>query len=116
MSSEQTETTTQQTLNDFEKIEALLASVRADATKFYVKGNNSAGTRLRKVLLDIKNSCHTSRKNVQSTIKERKDNKKSDASSPPEKKKSKKTEEPAETPASDKKKAKKSKKAKKESA
>jgi hypothetical protein len=63
-------------LNDFEQIELLLASVRGDANKFYVRGNNSAGTRLRKVLLELKNLCHSSRKNVQNIIKDRKQEKK----------------------------------------
>ena len=96
MSAEQIETSTPQVpvtteshLNDFEHIESLLASVRADANKFYGKGNNSAGTRIRKILLEVKNACHKARKNVQSTIKDRKDNKKATKGSDTTEKKTK---------------------------
>ena len=80
MSSETTAKPLQE-LNDFQQIELLLDSVRSDATKFYVNGNNSAGTRLRKILLELKNFCHVSRKNVQEIIKERKQDKKTASSS-----------------------------------
>lgn len=76
MSTPKIEMTSEGHFNDFERIENLLASVRADANKFYGKSNNSAGTRIRKILLDVKNECHQARKNVQSTIKDRKDTKK----------------------------------------
>lgn len=60
---------------DFETLEGLLFAIREDAIKFYSKNNNSAGTRLRKGLLEIKNHCHSSRKNIQVTIKARKEEK-----------------------------------------
>jgi len=38
----------------FTKVKELLASVDADAEKFYYSGNNAAGTRLRKAMQDLK--------------------------------------------------------------
>jgi hypothetical protein len=38
----------------FTKVKELLASVEADAEKFYNAGNNAAGTRLRKTMQDLK--------------------------------------------------------------
>jgi hypothetical protein len=38
----------------FTKVKELLASVEADAEKFYNAGNNAAGTRLRKAMQDLK--------------------------------------------------------------
>ncbi len=38
----------------FTKVKELLASVEADAEKFYNSGNNAAGTRLRKAMQDLK--------------------------------------------------------------
>ncbi|MGN7204200.1 histone H1 [Pedobacter sp. SAFR-022] len=38
----------------FTKVRELLASVEADAEKFYNAGNNAAGTRLRKAMQDLK--------------------------------------------------------------
>jgi hypothetical protein len=52
------------TLNDM--IE-LLTEAQTDYDKFYVDGNKSAGTRVRKVMQQIKNSAHTVRTHVQAT-------------------------------------------------
>ncbi len=43
-----------QNMEKFEKVKELLASVEADAEKFYSAGNNAAGTRVRKAMQDLK--------------------------------------------------------------
>lgn len=42
-----------------------VSQLEAEATKFYEKGNKSAGTRTRKLLQDIKALCQTGRTHVQ---------------------------------------------------
>ena len=46
---------------------SLLESVQTDYNKFYVDGNASAGTRVRKAMQQIKNSAHSVRTHVQAT-------------------------------------------------
>jgi hypothetical protein len=41
-------------MDKFSKVKELLASVEADAEKFYSAGNSAAGTRLRKAMQDLK--------------------------------------------------------------
>lgn len=41
-------------MEKFSKVKELLASVEADAEKFYSAGNNAAGTRVRKAMQDLK--------------------------------------------------------------
>ncbi len=41
-------------MEKFSKVKELLASVEADADKFYNAGNNAAGTRVRKAMQDLK--------------------------------------------------------------
>jgi hypothetical protein len=41
-------------MDKFAKVKELLASVEADAEKFYSAGNSAAGTRLRKAMQDLK--------------------------------------------------------------
>ena len=41
-------------MDKFTKVKELLASVEADAEKFYNAGNNAAGTRVRKAMQDLK--------------------------------------------------------------
>jgi hypothetical protein len=41
-------------MDKFTKIKELLATVEADAEKFYSAGNNAAGTRVRKAMQDLK--------------------------------------------------------------
>ena len=41
-------------MNAFEKLKELVLATEEDAIAFYVKGNKSAGTRLRKALQDVK--------------------------------------------------------------
>jgi len=45
----------------------LLESVQSDYNKFYVDGNASAGTRVRKAMQQIKTSAHDVRTHVQTT-------------------------------------------------
>jgi hypothetical protein len=45
----------------------LLEEVRMDYNKFYVDGNASAGTRVRKAMQQIKTDAHTVRTHVQTT-------------------------------------------------
>ena len=52
------------TLNDM--IE-LLTEAQTDYDKFYVDGNKSAGTRVRKVMQQIKTAAHDVRTHVQAT-------------------------------------------------
>ena len=48
-----------------EKFFALADSLKEDATKFYEKNNGSAGTRLRKGLIKLKNLATEIRKDIQ---------------------------------------------------
>lgn len=41
-------------MEKFSKVKELIASVEADADKFYNSGNGAAGTRLRKAMQDLK--------------------------------------------------------------
>lgn len=54
-------------MKEFEELEAELAKARVDAEAFFKKGNASAGTRLRKSLMDFKNRCHELRAVVTET-------------------------------------------------
>jgi hypothetical protein len=53
-------------MNEFETIKNMLMSMEKDFEKFYDKGNNAAGTRVRKGLQDLKNKCQEIRLDVQS--------------------------------------------------
>lgn len=52
-------------MKKIEKLKELIASVEADAQKFYTNGNSAAGTRVRKAMLDIKNAAQEIRVEVQ---------------------------------------------------
>ncbi len=52
-------------MNQFETIQNMLESMKSDFEKFYDKGNNAAGTRVRKGLQDLKNKCQEIRLDVQ---------------------------------------------------
>jgi len=52
-------------MNEFEAIKSMLMSLEKDFEKFYDKGNNAAGTRVRKGLQDLKNKCQEIRLYVQ---------------------------------------------------
>ena len=51
-------------MENFEKVKKLVASVEADAKKFYEQGNAAAGTRVRKGMQDLKNLAQTIRAEV----------------------------------------------------
>jgi hypothetical protein len=51
-------------MEKFNELKELVASIEADAQKFYDKGNGAAGTRLRKGLQDIKNLSQAIRVSV----------------------------------------------------
>jgi len=51
-------------MENFGKVKALVASVEADAVKFYENGNAAAGTRVRKGMQDLKNLAQTIRAEV----------------------------------------------------
>ena len=48
------------------EIVTLIEDSKKDASKFFEKGNKTAGTRIRKVLLDLKTRSHELRKLIQS--------------------------------------------------
>lgn len=48
----------------YDEIVAHVESMKAEAEKFYSKGNASAGTRLRKGAQDLKNLCQNLRNEV----------------------------------------------------
>lgn len=51
-------------MEKFSKVKELLASVEADAEKFYNAGNSAAGTRVRKAMQDLKNLAQEIRTEV----------------------------------------------------
>jgi len=51
-------------MENFQKVKDLVASVEADAVKFYENGNAAAGTRVRKGMQDLKNLAQTIRAEV----------------------------------------------------
>ena len=56
----------QDTTNDLETMIRILVESREDYDKFFNKGNNSAGTRLRKTMQEVKTAAQSLRLNVQS--------------------------------------------------
>ena len=56
-------------MKEYEKIKQLVAALEEDVIKFGDKGNNAAGTRVRKGLQDIKRACQEMRDAVQSIKK-----------------------------------------------
>jgi len=54
-------------MNKFKQVKDLVASLEADAEKFYNKGNSAAGTRLRKAMQDLKVMASAARKEIQET-------------------------------------------------
>lgn len=51
-------------MENFGKVKALIASVEADAVKFYENGNAAAGTRVRKGMQGLKNLAQVIRAEV----------------------------------------------------
>jgi uncharacterized cupredoxin-like copper-binding protein len=68
-------------MNPYNKIKELLESVETDFAKFYDQGNQSAGTRVRKVMLDLKNLAQEIRMDVQN-VKNEKDEQAAKAAKP----------------------------------
>ncbi|MGY4386396.1 hypothetical protein ACVWYN_003451 [Pedobacter sp. UYP24] len=54
-------------MEKFTKLKELVASIEADATKFYNSGNGAAGTRVRKGMQDLKNLAQEIRTEVTET-------------------------------------------------
>ena len=52
-------------MNKFQELQALVASFEHDFDKFYVKGNKSAGTRVRKAMNELKKKAQEIRMEVQ---------------------------------------------------
>jgi hypothetical protein len=56
-------------METFEKMQALLESLKPDIAKVFEKGNASAGTRVRQAMQDIKKMAQTLRSEVQEAKK-----------------------------------------------
>lgn len=52
-------------MKEYNELKELIADLESDFVKFYDGGNKSAGTRVRKGLLEIRNLCQDIRKDVQ---------------------------------------------------
>jgi len=52
-------------MKKFNEVKSLIASLEADAEKFYTKGNSAAGTRVRKGMQELKNLAQAIRLEVQ---------------------------------------------------
>ena len=52
-------------MKEYEKIKQLVTALEEDVIKFAEKGNNAAGTRVRKGLQEIKRACQEMRDAVQ---------------------------------------------------
>ena len=57
----------QNEINMLEDMIELLTDTRTDYRKFYNEGNSAAGTRLRKVMQEVKTSAQSLRTHVQDT-------------------------------------------------
>ena len=53
--------------NMLENMIEMLISARADFSKFYDDSNSAAGTRVRKVMQEVKTQAHTLRLHIQET-------------------------------------------------
>ena len=51
-------------MDKFKELEALVASMSEDVSKFYEKGNKAAGVRIRKALQDVKTLAQEIRKDI----------------------------------------------------
>lgn len=54
-------------MEKYNELKALIASIEEDAVKFYEKGNNAAGTRVRTGLQQVKALAQEIRNNVTAT-------------------------------------------------
>lgn len=59
-------------MNRFEQLRDFVLSLETDFVKFYEKGNNAAGTRVRKHMQDIKRLSQEIREEVQAKRKDEK--------------------------------------------
>ncbi len=57
----------QEEVNMLEDLIDQLTAARSDYNKFYNDGNSAAGTRVRKVMQEVKNSAQTLRLHIQET-------------------------------------------------
>lgn len=51
-------------LKEYDELVRLVEEVKSDAEKFFIKGNKSAGTRVRKTMQEIKNAAQNVRLKV----------------------------------------------------
>jgi hypothetical protein len=58
-------------MEKFEQIKALIESTQGDAEKFYSKGNDSAGSRIRKAMQELKKLAQEVRLEVQEFKKQK---------------------------------------------
>ncbi len=59
-------------MNNLNHLQEILESMKTDAEKFYEKGQNAAGTRLRKSLNDLRKKAAEIRKEIQEERTKRK--------------------------------------------
>lgn len=52
-------------MEKFNELKTMIEELETDAIKFYEKGNNAAGTRIRKVLQDLKKKAQELRVEIQ---------------------------------------------------
>lgn len=57
-------------MENFNELKAMIAGMEEDVTKFYEKGNKTAGVRVRKALQDVKTLAQTMRQEVSAKNKE----------------------------------------------
>ena len=67
-------------MEKFNQLVEIVESIKVDAEKFFVKGNNQAGKRLRKGLKSIMDSAKGLRKHVSEVKKEKLTNSDTDSS------------------------------------
>ena len=60
-------------MSNLDQLNEILESMKVDAEKFYEKGQNAAGTRLRKSLNDLRKKAAEIRKEIQDERAKRKD-------------------------------------------
>jgi hypothetical protein len=60
-------------MDTLEQVKTLVETLSAETTKFYTKGNQSAGTRARKAAQEIKELMQVLRKEILNHTKEEKD-------------------------------------------
>ena len=59
----------------FQELLQVVEQTEKDRSKFFEKGNASAGTRLRKALMSVKGLCHELRQDIQSIKRDNQDQK-----------------------------------------